>query len=562
MDSTHLYVALLAFIPGLINLGIFIYAYFILPKSKLSAVFSMLVFSAMIWQICEGFLRLTTDIDTAEKIYIIMDSGTLLLISSCVYFSLIFTKTLKKKHQESISTIIYTPSLFFIVANVMQWTKIELKYTSTLGFINVTDHILYSLETLYVSTLGILCVIILINYWFKQKDNTEKVKARLIAIGYSIPFIQGLITEIIFPEILNIPPLPLTTTSITIFSIASIFALKKHELLSYSPYKVSDSILDNMSDAVIISDNDGIIKYVNSSLLKLFGYTENELIGKLGYFIIADETSVEIVSKMIMVRKKGIRSKYEINMKTKNGTILNILISATPYENNNTVIGALSILHDITSQKKQKKELTDAMIIGEEKERHRLAFELHDGISQSIAAINMKLQSLKSTLIVDDNKILLDEIITNTKDSINEIRHISHNLYPLDKDEMLCEAIKKLISQNKNINLDLNFNVSGEKPESINSSTKTNIYRVLQEFINNSIKYSKADGITIELSYTSSYIKLEVTDNGIGFNPKEIKDTNGIGLKNMEHRIKIVGGTFNLTSELNVGTKVVVTVPY
>jgi PAS domain S-box-containing protein len=511
----------------------------------------------MIWQISEGFLKLTIDIETAKRLFILTQSGTLILVASCLYFSLLFTKKINDTNRAVLYFLTYLPALFFIIANVLQWTNNEYTYSDSFGFIDTSKSTLFSIEVLYLSVVGIITMFVFINYWIKQRT----AKARIIAIGFSVPFIQGLITEMIFPELLNIPPIPLTTTSITVFSIASIIAFKKYKLLSFSPYKVSDNIIKNMSDAIIISDDNHYIKYINPAAIRMLGYYDTELINKRAQILVADNESDDKVLKMLEATKNGASDKYEVNLTTKYKDILTVIISSSPYYEKNKIVGNLSLIHDITNEKKQVKELTAAMISGEEKERQRLAFELHDGVSQSIAGINMKLQSLKSTLIVEENELILDDIIKSTKESITEIRNLSHNLYPLNEDEFLCDALSRLISRHKNIPLKFELNVKGNKPLINNPTITTNAYRVLQEFINNTIKYANASLVSINVFYHKTEMEIKIEDDGCGFDLNTIKDNDGIGLNNMQKRIEVIGGTFSLTSKLNIGTKLDVKVP-
>ncbi|MBL4593881.1 MAG: PAS domain S-box protein [Flavobacteriales bacterium] len=556
-------VALLAFIPGLINLGIFIYSYYFLPKTRLSITFSLIVIAAFIWQIGEGFLRIIIDIELANRIYVVMNSSVLLLVSSCLYFSLLLTRSFENKNTSLIVSIIFFPAIVLIILNMVGVIPIEMKYTSSLGYIQTSKDLFNTIESLHLSIVGLFCAYIFISNWIKSRTKDDRAKIGLITVGFLIPLIQGLTTEIVFPEVLNINPVPLTTTSITFFSLASIIALKKFNLLSYSPYQVSDNIIEFMSDAVLISDNAGVIRYINTSLLKMFHYKKEELIGKQGYFILADKESVEAVSKMVPIRKTGSSNKYEVNMRTKEGNILNVLISASPYFKNNKVIGALAVIHDITSEKKISKEITEAMINGEEKERNRLAQELHDGVNQSIVAIKMRLFALQKSILKESNKEKVEDIINITQDAIDEVRKISHDLYPLKENESLSLAIKRLISRFQNTDIKFKLNIVGESPESVPGSIITNLYRVLQEFVNNSIKYANADLMTINLIYNDNKINLEVSDNGCGFDSESIINTSkGIGLQNMVKRVNIIGGSFDLHSEINVGSNIRVSVSF
>lgn len=557
------YIALLALIPGLINLGLFIYAHYFLPKSKLTIAFSIIAIAASAWQIGEGFLRTNIGIELAYRITLIINTSSLLMVTSCFHFSLLFTKKPKNKIIQQLIFIIYIITFIFIIANILNWIPTKLEYSPSLGYFNNPDHLYFSIESLYISIISFSAAVVFIYSWINKPNKMEKIKTGLITIGYLIPFVQGITTEIIFPELLDLKPIPLTTTSITFFSIASIIALRKYNLFDFSPYKVSDSIVNMMSDAVLISDNNGIVKYLNPALAKMLKYREDELIGKQGYFMLANDVSIERVSTMIGERKKGKTTCYEVDMRTKEGDVLNVIINATPYYINNKIMGALSIIHDVTAEKMKVNRIKEAMIIGEEKERLRLSKELHDGIAQNIAVIKMNLQAIESGKLSDEDRIILNDISKLTKDTLKEIRDISHNLHPLKDGELLCEAIKKLIDINKHNSVHFSFNLTGDKPKTnISNLIKTNLYRVLQEFINNTVKYAEANLITINLNYAINNIEIEIKDNGLGFELNNRDINQGIGILNMHQRIKVIDGIFDYTSEKNRGTTLKIAVPF
>lgn len=567
ISTPPFYMALLAFVPGLINLGLFIYSFYFFSKTKLSSIFSLITFTACLWQFGEGFLRVITDIELSGRIYELINSSSLILTPSCLYFALLLTNKVNSYNKYTILTLIYAPSIFFMIAHTLGWITIKMEFSALYGYINITNSVipqpLFSLSSLFISIIGILTVYFLIKGLIVEKNKIAKNRLSLITIGFLIPFIQGLITEIIFPELLNLNPVPLTTASITCFSVASIIALKRYNLFDFSPYKVSDSIINLMSDAVLISDNNGIIKYVNPSLAKMLKYNTDELIGKHGYFMLADNRSIEKVSTMIEERKKGKTNSYEVNMKTKDDNVLNMIINAAPYYINNQVMGAVAVIHDVTDEKKKVNKIKEAMIIGEEKERLRLSKELHDGIAQNIAVIKMNLQAIETKELSSDDKIIFNDITKITKDTLKEIRDISHNLHPLKEGELLCDAVKRLIDINKHNPIKFEFNVIGNKQETpISNLITTNLFRVLQEFINNTIKYAEASLITIDLNYAKNHIEIAIQDNGKGFDlvNRDIRD--GIGILNMQQRIKVLDGTFEYTSEKNQGTRLKTIVPF
>jgi PAS domain S-box-containing protein len=562
LKSLNFNVFLLAFIPGLISLGIFIYSYYFLSRSRLSLIFSFIVISAFIWQISQGFLMTPIDIEDAKRVFLLTEFGSVLTISNCLLFSLIYTKVIKRKLNPFITTLIYLPSIFLIIAYTLRLIPYELKYTTLLGYVNDTKHPIFTFESIFFSSYGLAVIILFVRYWIISKNKKTKYQAAFISIGFFIPFIQGIYTEIILPEIYNSPPIPLTVTFITFFSVGSIIALTKYNLLSYSPYKVTDNIIEFMSDAILISDNSGIIRYTNNSLLKMLGYTNDELIGQQGFFLLADKKSLETVSKMIVKRQIGSSDNYEVNMKTKEGKIINVSINASPYYKNKEVIGALSIIHDITSERKKTRQLTEASISGEEKERKRLSQELHDGTLQNIAVIKMNLEALDLKKFKKEDQYKIESLINLSEDSIKELRAVTHNLHALNDNELLCDAINRLIKNYNNTNVTFNLNVTGKKPEKMNFSATINVYRVLQEFINNAVKHSNSELIKIDINYNTDKLNVNISDNGCGFNYDEKLNLNeGLGLKNMNSRIRMINGDFTLTSNINEGTKLFISIP-
>lgn len=562
ISNSFLYPTVLLFIPGLINLGIFIYSYFFFQRSKLSVVFSLLVFSAFLWQFSDGFLKLSTNAELARRLYALSDSSALIVISSGLYFSILFNKDFKKLPSILVQ-FIYLPTIIFIIVHFMGLFPINMEYSEKLGYVaNIESHLFLTIEYFYIAIYGVLTAYFFLRHWYTSKNNDEKIKSGLIFYGFLIPLVQGILTEIIFPLVFNIEPIPLTPTFITFFSVAAIIGLKKYNLLSYSPYNSYEYIINNMLDAIIITDNNNDIKYVNLAAKKLFGYHQNELIDQSIFTLLADEKSLETILKMKKRRKEGFNDRYEVNMKSKKENTLNMLVIASPYKNKNSnIIGSILILHDLTKEKLKNVELTEALFKGEEKERLRLSQELHDGITQNMSVIKMLLQSLKSTASSEEQNQKIDKTISITNDSICEIRTISHNLHPLDEKMSLCEAVKTLIDRFNSSGLEINIQIDGEKPSNIKQITITNIYRVLQEFFNNTLKYAQATIVDIQIVYLETNIKIKISDNGVGFNINSL-ESKGIGLKNMKNRINAINGSFELNSELNKGTNLVVKVPY
>lgn len=185
----------------------------------------------------------------------------------------------------------------------------------------------------------------------------------------------------------------------------------------------------------------------------------------------------------------------------------------------------------------------NGVLEGEEKERKRIAEELHDGVAGDLSAIKFNLSALNFQNTNPKNSIIIKEITEIIDNSCLQIRELSHNLSPSSITKLgLVKTIENLCSKAETFyGIQFNFQFIGDHIE-INKVIETHIYRIIQELINNIIKHSGAKKAFIEISYHHPEIKISVRDDGIGFVPKEI--SKGIGLNNIDSRILFLNANF------------------
>lgn len=196
-----------------------------------------------------------------------------------------------------------------------------------------------------------------------------------------------------------------------------------------------------------------------------------------------------------------------------------------------------------------------SVIEAEEKERSRIAQELHDGLGQMLSTARLNVAGLEDSIIPED-KEWLDKSLKIIDDACIEVRHISHNMMPSALIRLgLIPAIHELvnnINSSKQFKIDFNTNVK----ESLGSSLDITIYRIVQEVLNNMIKHSKADKINVGINKNDADLTINMKDNGIGFDTDKLKDSKGIGWKNIFSRVNMMDGTIKVESEPQKGTKV------
>jgi len=259
---------------------------------------------------------------------------------------------------------------------------------------------------------------------------------------------------------------------------------------------------------------------------------------------------------LIDFKTKFINSKEEIS---------DVLISAKIITNESSVVTGFEGM--VKPWGKIKNLMAKAIIDTQEIERKRFANDLHDNFSQQLSAIKFHISTLQNVdLSPNYRRILLnsDEIINNL---LMEIRSICFNLVPTTLQSYgLKHAVSELCRKTQsNGKLDFFVKIDPNFPV-MEKAAEVNIFRVIQEFIHNSIKHGNAKNISIKMGHSAKTkeVTFLLEDDGKGFEIKDyIKDkSNGMGLKNIQTRVELCNGDIKMKSSVNKGTKFKITIPY
>jgi PAS domain S-box-containing protein len=343
--------------------------------------------------------------------------------------------------------------------------------------------------------------------------------------------------------------------------------------LRESEQKYSTLVEDALIGVYIIQD--GKIIFANDKFAEIYGYSKNELIGMESLELIHSEDRDE-VRQMREKRLSGdkVPSEYEIRGLKKNGETIWVTrsYSLINYNGQPAISG---IVADMTKRRlvedalrksdKELRILSNQLLSAEEKERKRIARELHDGIGQALSAIKFSVENVLSEF--DDHKDALDSsslksVIPLTQKTIEEVRRIVKDLRPSILDDLgilatiawFCREFQKVYSR---IQIEKEIDIT---EKDIPTPLKTIIYRLLQEALNNVAKHSQADQVYLSINKKSNEIDLLVKDNGRGFDLEKIMSLNpsqrGLGLASMRERSELSGGKFDIQSEIGKGTTI------
>lgn len=206
---------------------------------------------------------------------------------------------------------------------------------------------------------------------------------------------------------------------------------------------------------------------------------------------------------------------------------------------------------------------TKAVIEAEEKERKRIASDLHDGVGQMMSVAKMNLSAFEGELSFknEQQQNSFENVINLIDESCKEIRSVSHQMMPnaLLKSG-LASAIKEFIDKIDSRIIKVSLYTEGLN-EKIDSNTETVLYRVVQECVNNVLKHSGANRLDISMIKDADGIAVSIEDNGKGFDASKKQNSDGIGLKNITSRISYLKGTIEFDSSPGNGTLVAIHVP-
>jgi signal transduction histidine kinase len=237
------------------------------------------------------------------------------------------------------------------------------------------------------------------------------------------------------------------------------------------------------------------------------------------------------------------------------------------FDEKGKMVGTLGMIKDVTERKKMEEALekvSGQLIEAQEKERSRLARELHDDICQRLAMISLKIEKVSKNWGSAQSSIpdQLDQIWQQCSNLAGDVQSLSHELHPSILYNLgLVTAVKSFCREVSEQNDAVIEFVASNIPNSLHCEVSLSLFRVAQEALHNAVKYSGQKHFEVRLQGKDGSIELEVSDRGVGFDTASRKDGTGLGLVSMAERIHQVNGTFKIHSQPNSGTRVQARVP-
>lgn len=565
---------LLTFIvPGIINIGIFIYVFFFLPYNKTNKTFSAFVLLLGIAQALDGIMRMSATSETAMQ-WSEMTAVTWFFITPFeLLFIFRYTGWDKKIRDTALLTFLFAPAIalgFLLIAGLHKTTVLKSEQWNWI--VNPQNTFVTNISYLWGTIISLICFALYWIYFITVRNDKEKRKFSLIiAIGNTVPTIIGIIAEVIVPLVYKKNDIPITTPFITAFSIAILVAITRFKVLDFSPIHQLDRILEVMNEGLMIVNIKGEIMYANPAFCKEVGYELSEMAGKMGEgLLVKEQEEIEKLRHGIKNRIKNIPGQYEILGTTKQGKKVWFMLNATPYiDTNGHIIGSVVILTNINDLKGANKELELFIYKASHDLRGPLASIL--GLSMLVKQEKNPKEVTNYLNMIDTSAKKLDTILVTLIKSM-QIRDVKKFEDEISFDCLLNEIQQRFIGYEEYPLIEITKNISVK--ENV-VSNKLILESVFQNIIENAIKYSNPEVLNsylrINITETETAIEILFEDNGIGIDPTSVdkifdmyyrgsnksKGT-GLGLYLVKNGINKLGGTIKVESELGKGTKFIV----
>jgi len=332
------------------------------------------------------------------------------------------------------------------------------------------------------------------------------------------------------------------------------------------------------SDGIVITDRDGHIQYINDALVRLYGAESREqLLGRnpMDVVIPMEREAMAAVNRTVL--EKGSFSFPEYQVTTKSGKVIIIEISVVLLRNaQGHASGMLSICRDITERRQTEetlrqqqlklRSLASELTLTEERERRRIATELHDHIGQSLILCKMKIEELRKHHDQARFREEIAEVSRRIDDCIQDTRSLIFDLSPpILYDLGLKAAIEWLIEELQK-NFALTFDVIKEMQDlPIDIDLRIILFRVVREILLNVAKHSRATRLELSMRQEEGHVSIVVRDNGVGFDPARVlehhKGKPDFGIFSIRTRLNDQGGDLAIDSAPGKGTQLVVTAP-
>lgn len=315
------------------------------------------------------------------------------------------------------------------------------------------------------------------------------------------------------------------------------------------------AVMDNAAEAIVVINRDGVITDFNNAAETLFGYVASETIGNNVMMLMPlpyREAHDDYIARFHRTGElRIINLPRELPGQRKDGSIFQMELTVTPVDHLGVYV---AIMRDLSEQRELERQVADISM----QEQERIGHEIHDGLGQQLTGLNMIAVSLKRNLARRNlpEAEQLNVMTLQLQQAIKTARDLSRGLVPVPVSPKGLKDALMVLMQNIQENTGINCHFEWHGAFDIRNRTDAmQIFRIVQEAVNNAVKHANARNINVKMSGEGSQYELVISDNGQGF-VVDKAIVNGLGLRIMRYRAGVIGCDFEIDSSPGKGTVV------
>jgi PAS domain S-box-containing protein len=319
------------------------------------------------------------------------------------------------------------------------------------------------------------------------------------------------------------------------------------------------SVMEAIPDPIIVYDTEGRVAYLNPAFTRVYGWTPDECLGRRMDHFVPAETHEQTRQNLDRLASGLPLTSMETRRFTKRGNLIEVSISSAVYrDREGRLLGSVTIHRDISELRRLEKQVMD---IGD-RERQNIGQDLHDDLGPHLIGIEGLCTVLQKKVAQHspDAPVLSAQITGLIKEAIGKTRRLARGLCPVYLvDHGLEYSLRELAASTSAVfGIDCRFDCLAEVPIRDNVMA-THVFRIVQEAVQNAVRHGKATRVTISLCRDEGLVRLVVLDNGIGM--KEARSSEGMGLRIMGFRAKIIRAALDFGQVEGGGCRVTLTLP-
>jgi len=323
-------------------------------------------------------------------------------------------------------------------------------------------------------------------------------------------------------------------------------------------------VFDAAPDAIVVVDEQGLIRAFNVRVEELFGYEPEELLGRDIEILVPGELRSrhreERATYSAAPTVRPIGTGIELSGQHKSGAMIPVDICLSPVRIDGATF-VIAAVRDVTERDRLREWGVSALRAAEE-ERERIALELHDDMAQRLAALMVRLRLARQAPESEERESLMDEMRGEIQECADAVRRIARGLRPPALEVGVVAAIQAHVRSLRDSG-ELTVEVQVERGPGVprlSRDTELALYRVVQEALANAMRHSQADAVVVRIRTGSAGISAMIEDDGLGFDPAQL-GLRGLGIVGMRERARNAGGELAIDSHPGAGTRVRVAVP-